>query len=81
MSTSQFHTDPLRSAQGPHLFSALNPSVQHEKPVSSTPKTPQFNNPSVQHILQFNTPFSSTQPSVQHQTGVTQKIPKNSKRS
>ena len=50
MSTPQFHTDPLSSTQGPHLFSTQNLSVQHRKPLSltpeslsSTPKIPQFN--------------------------------------
>ena len=45
-----------------------SPSVQHQKPLSSTPITPHFNinNPSVQHTSRFNTPLSSTHPSVQH---------------
>ena len=38
-STPQFHTDPLSSTQGPHIFSTQNPSVQHQKPLSSTPYT------------------------------------------
>ena len=38
---SQFHKDPLSSthqfhAKGPRLFSLQNPSVQHQKPLSST---------------------------------------------
>ena len=56
-STPQFHTDPLSShigsTQGPHLFSTQNPSIQHQKPLSST-------HLSVQHTRQFNTPVSST---------------------
>ena len=39
----QFHTDPLSSTQGLHLFSTQNLSVQHQKPLSSTQKTRQFN--------------------------------------
>ena len=50
-STPQFHTDPLSSqigsTQGPHLFSTQNPSIQHQKPLSST-------HLSVQHTRQFN---------------------------
>ena len=71
-STHQFHT------KGPLLSSPQNPSILHQKLLSSTPKAPGFNteNPSVQHIPQFNTknpsvphrkPLSSTHPSVQHQ--------------
>ena len=33
----------IGSTQGPRLFSTQNLSVQHLKPVSSTPKPPQFN--------------------------------------
>ena len=36
MSTPQFHTDPLSSTQGPHLFSTQNLSVPHQKYLSST---------------------------------------------
>ena len=43
MSTPQFHTDPLSSThrfhKGPHLFSTQNPSVPHQKPLSSTPES------------------------------------------
>ena len=38
--TPQFSTDPLSTTQGPHLFSTQNPSVQHQKPLSPTPKSP-----------------------------------------
>ena len=71
---------PLRSThlfytKGPLLFSPPNPSVPHQKPLSSTPKTPRFNtkSPSVQQTPQFHTenpsvphrkPLSSTYPSV-----------------
>ena len=43
-------------------FSSTHPSIQHQKPFSSTPKDRQFsnNNPSVQHTPQFSTPLSST---------------------
>ena len=59
----------------PH-FNTKNPSVQHEKPLRSTPKTPQFNTPlsstpkipqfhtkntSVPHIPQFHTKNLSVQ--------------------
>ena len=39
------------NTKGPLLFSPQNPSVQHQKPFSSTPKTPQFHtkNPLVPH--------------------------------
>ena len=49
------------STQAPHLFSTQNSSVQHQKPLSLTPKTPLFHakNPSVQHLK----PLSSTHPS------------------
>ena len=33
----------IGSTHGPNLFGSLNPSVQHNKSLSSTPKTPQFN--------------------------------------
>ena len=49
---------PLSSTHGPRLFSTQNPSVQHERPFSST-------HLSVKHIPQFNTPLSSTHPYVQ----------------
>ena len=56
----QFPTHPFSLKQGSHHFSTQNLSVQHQKPLSSTPKIPQFNkkiphfhikNPSVQHTL------------------------------
>ena len=58
----QFHPSPLSSthqfhSKGPLLFSPRNPLVPHQKPLSSTPKTPQFNTfPSVPH----RKPLSST---------------------
>ena len=83
MSTPQLHTDPLSSThrfhKGPHLFSTQNPSIQHQKPLSSTskflsstPKTPQFHtkNPSVPLLLSSTpkTPqFQIKNPSVKHQ--------------
>ena len=78
MSTPQFHTDPLSSTQGPHLFSTQNLSVQHRKllsltpeSLSSTPKIPQFNtkNSSIQHQK-----FLSSTPK-----SLTQKLPKGQK--
>ena len=63
-STHQFHT------KGPLLSSPQNPSILHQKPLSSTPKAPGFNtslsstpktplshteNLSVQHTPQFHT--------------------------
>ena len=41
---SSTHTPSVQhigSTQGPHLFSTRNPSVPHQNPLSSTPKTPQ----------------------------------------
>ena len=35
----------ISSTQWPHLFSIQNPSVQHQKALSSTSKTAQFNTP------------------------------------
>ena len=56
---SKFHT-PLSSTnqfntKRPLLFSPQNSSVQHQKPLSTTPNTPQLNRP-----------LSSTHPSVKH---------------
>ena len=47
----------IGSTQRPHLFSTQNPSVLHQKPLSSTPKPPQFHtkNSSVPHTAQFHT--------------------------
>ena len=72
-SNPQFHTDPsvqhISSTYGPHLsapkipqFHTKNPSVQHQNPLSSTPKTPQFHLPlsSTPKIPQLNTLLSST---------------------
>ena len=82
MSTPQFHTDPLSSTQGPHLFSTQNLSVQHRKPLSLTPeslsskpKIPQFNTllSSTPKTPEFNTKNSS----VQHQKA----SPKNSQKA
>ena len=47
----------MGSTQGPNYFSKKNPSVQHQNPLSSTKKNPQF-----------HTPLSSAHCSVQHQT-------------
>ena len=54
----------MSSTQGPHLFSHLNPWVQHQKTPKFNTKNPAVNteNPSVQHIPEFNT----NNPSVQH---------------
>ena len=63
----------ISSTFGPHLFSPKNPSVPHQKPVSST-QPPQFHteNPSVQHQNSLSstpkTPqFHTKKPSVPHQ--------------
>ena len=70
-STHQYNT--IR----PLLFSPKNPSVRHQKTLSSAypsvQQTLQFDtkNQWVQQTLQFKTPFSSTHPSVQHQKTVT----------
>ena len=45
MSTFQFHTDPLSLTQGPHLLSTQNPSVKHQKPLSSTHSSDQHQKP------------------------------------
>ena len=86
----QFHT-PLSSihqfhTEGPLLFTPKNPSVPHQKPLSSTQPT-QFHtkNPSVPHekplsstpkTPQFHTSLSSTQKTPQFQTPLssTQKV-------
>ena len=62
----------LCNSNEPLLFSPKNSSVQHQKPLSSTPKTPQFNTSlsptppsvhhrSVPHTTQFKTSLISTQ--------------------
>ena len=72
-STPQFHTDSLSLTQGPRLISTQDPSVQHRKPLSSTPKslsstqkTPLFNTqtPSVSH----QNPLSVTSKTLQFHT-------------
>ena len=51
----------MSSTQGPHIFSTQNPSVQHQKPLSSTMKTRQFNRPLglTPKTPQFNTKKAS----------------------
>ena len=68
-STPQFHTNPLSSTQGPHVFrtkifqfNTKNPSVQHQnrsapdhKPLSSThPSVPHQKPRSSKHLLVLN---------------------------
>ena len=65
-------TPPQFNTRGPLVFSSQNSSVPHQKPLSSTPKTPQFHtkNPSVQHKPLSSTPKTpqfNTPPSVPHQ--------------
>ena len=59
IATPQFHTNLLSST---YHFNAR--TTKHRKFLFSTPKN------SVYHIAQFNTPFSSTNSSVQHQKNV-----------
>ena len=77
MRTSQFHTDPLSPTYRFHTrttpFSTQNPSVPHQKPLSSTPKTPQF------HLPLSSTPklpqLRINSPSVQPPLSSTPKTP------
>ena len=59
-STQTSSVQHISSTQGPHIFRTQNPSVQHQKPLSSTPKslsstpkTSQFNpkTPSLPHLI------------------------------
>ena len=69
-STQTPSVQQISSIQGPHLFGSQNPSVQHQKPLSSTLKslsstlkTPKFSTPLISH----QKPLISSNPSVQHQ--------------
>ena len=55
-STQTSSVQHIGSTQGPHLFSTQNPSFQHQKPLSSTPKPLNSTSPSVPH----QKPLSST---------------------
>ena len=75
-STHHFNT------KGPHLYTPKNPYDPHQKPLSSTPKTPRVNtkNLSVPHTRQlhtktpqFHSPLSSTLKTLQFNTPLRQK--------
>ena len=71
-STQTRSVQHIGSTQGPHLLSTQNPSVQHknpsvphQKPLSTTPKTPQFNEGTVTRTGLKNThlaPRSNSHP-------------------
>ena len=53
----------IGSTQGPHLFSTENLSVPHQEPLSSTPKSPQFDTPfSSEEFLVWNLGVSGVEP-------------------